>query len=160
PAPALAAAPAPTQAPAAAPAVARDSDGDRIADVDDHCPNDAEIYNGYEDDDGCPDHGCVVVRQFADCAFESVFFQNNGGSMQHVGMPAPGLEMIPSSIQLPEVEQVAVRGHREAGERAAVSAERAAAVLEMLVAKGIARDKLAAVDAGVEKDREAGAGRR
>lgn len=33
----------------------RDKDGDRIADVDDKCINDPEDYDGFEDEDGCPD---------------------------------------------------------------------------------------------------------
>ena len=33
----------------------RDSDGDGIKNCDDQCPNDAETFNGYMDDDGCPD---------------------------------------------------------------------------------------------------------
>ena len=33
----------------------RDSDGDGIKNCDDQCPNDAETFNGYRDDDGCPD---------------------------------------------------------------------------------------------------------
>jgi outer membrane protein OmpA-like peptidoglycan-associated protein len=33
----------------------RDRDGDGIADVDDECPDSAEDYDGFEDEDGCPD---------------------------------------------------------------------------------------------------------
>lgn len=32
-----------------------DSDQDRIPDNEDNCPNEAENYNQYQDDDGCPD---------------------------------------------------------------------------------------------------------
>lgn len=32
-----------------------DSDGDRIPDSSDLCPNDQESWNKYQDDDGCPD---------------------------------------------------------------------------------------------------------
>lgn len=34
----------------------RDSDGDGIIDKDDHCPDQAEDYDGFEDNDGCPDY--------------------------------------------------------------------------------------------------------
>jgi len=34
---------------------APDADGDGIADADDRCPNEAEDFDGFEDDDGCPD---------------------------------------------------------------------------------------------------------
>jgi hypothetical protein len=33
----------------------RDGDGDGIADSSDQCPDDAEDFDGFEDDDGCPD---------------------------------------------------------------------------------------------------------
>jgi outer membrane protein OmpA-like peptidoglycan-associated protein len=33
----------------------RDSDGDGIIDRDDHCPEEPEDYDGFQDDDGCPD---------------------------------------------------------------------------------------------------------
>ena len=32
-----------------------DSDGDRIVDSQDLCPNEQESWNKYEDHDGCPD---------------------------------------------------------------------------------------------------------
>ena len=32
-----------------------DSDGDDIPDINDSCPTQAENFNGYQDDDGCPD---------------------------------------------------------------------------------------------------------
>jgi outer membrane protein OmpA-like peptidoglycan-associated protein/opacity protein-like surface antigen len=34
----------------------RDSDGDGITDVDDHCPDEPEDYDGFQDEDGCPDY--------------------------------------------------------------------------------------------------------
>lgn len=33
----------------------KDSDGDGITDSEDYCPSNAEDYDGFEDDDGCPD---------------------------------------------------------------------------------------------------------
>jgi outer membrane protein OmpA-like peptidoglycan-associated protein len=32
-----------------------DNDQDKILDLNDKCPNEAESYNGFEDGDGCPD---------------------------------------------------------------------------------------------------------
>ncbi|MFP6684560.1 MAG: thrombospondin, partial [Polyangiaceae bacterium] len=32
-----------------------DNDSDGILDVDDRCPNDPEDFDGFEDEDGCPD---------------------------------------------------------------------------------------------------------
>lgn len=33
----------------------RDSDGDGIIDADDHCPDEPEDFDGFQDEDGCPD---------------------------------------------------------------------------------------------------------
>jgi hypothetical protein len=33
----------------------RDSDGDGYSDLNDSCPNDAEDFDGFGDEDGCPD---------------------------------------------------------------------------------------------------------
>jgi hypothetical protein len=38
-----------------------DRDGDKIPDDLDKCPNEPETYNGFEDEDGCPDRGRVVL---------------------------------------------------------------------------------------------------
>src|SRR4051812_13214264 len=37
------------------PSAPRDSDGDGIPDAEDHCPQEAEDADGFEDADGCPD---------------------------------------------------------------------------------------------------------
>ena len=39
----------------------RDSDRDGIVDTADKCPNDVEVINGVDDDDGCPDRGDALV---------------------------------------------------------------------------------------------------
>jgi len=39
-----------------------DRDGDGIADRSDRCPDQPESFNGYQDEDGCPDSGRVVLE--------------------------------------------------------------------------------------------------
>jgi hypothetical protein len=41
----------------------QDSDGDGIPDRVDRCPFEPEDWDGYEDEDGCPDHGIDVLRK-------------------------------------------------------------------------------------------------
>jgi outer membrane protein OmpA-like peptidoglycan-associated protein len=41
-----------------------DSDGDGFVDNQDKCPNEAEIKNGFEDDDGCPDQIPDAMKKF------------------------------------------------------------------------------------------------
>jgi hypothetical protein len=47
----------------AGPGSGADADGDGIADADDACPGEPEVFNGFDDEDGCPDHGRVVITQ-------------------------------------------------------------------------------------------------
>jgi hypothetical protein len=57
-------APPPAEVAAPAPAKKADADGDGIPDSRDACPNEPEIFNGVEDEDGCPDPkaGPAIVK--------------------------------------------------------------------------------------------------
>ncbi len=46
--------------------VEADTDGDGFVDSEDRCPQDAETFNGYLDDDGCPDALATVRHQVRD----------------------------------------------------------------------------------------------
>ncbi len=52
-----------SQATDAQPGNKPDADADGIQDIDDKCPDAAEIRNGFRDDDGCPDEVPAVVRE-------------------------------------------------------------------------------------------------
>jgi hypothetical protein len=43
-----------------------DSDADGVADPEDRCPEEAEVWNGRTDGDGCPDGGPALLRVVAD----------------------------------------------------------------------------------------------
>lgn len=43
-----------------------DSDGDGIPDRFDKCPYEPEDWDGYEDEDGCPDHGAEVLKKYVE----------------------------------------------------------------------------------------------
>ncbi|MFH1679515.1 MAG: PorV/PorQ family protein [Candidatus Eisenbacteria bacterium] len=55
----------------------RDRDGDGIPDYDDQCPNSAEDFDGFEDEDGCPDldnDGDGIVDELDSCPDEAEDF--------------------------------------------------------------------------------------
>lgn len=55
----------------------RDSDGDGIPDYDDMCPNSAEDFDGFEDEDGCPDldnDGDGIIDELDSCPDEAEDF--------------------------------------------------------------------------------------
>src|SRR5258706_7668420 len=57
-----------------APSQAPDSDGDGIADDRDRCPDKPEDYDGFEDQDGCPDpdnDGDGVLDADDDCPYDA-----------------------------------------------------------------------------------------
>lgn len=47
-----------------------DRDGDGIPDSVDKCPDEPETFNGFQDDDGCPDRGQVVITESESVADE------------------------------------------------------------------------------------------
>jgi outer membrane protein OmpA-like peptidoglycan-associated protein len=122
-----------------------DNDHDQIPDVKDKCPNDPETYNGFQDEDGCPDKGNVVIQD------------NNILILQKVLFKTASAEILPESngildavattvIHHPEFTLIEVQGH--ADERASdeynlnLTRDRAHAVVEALVTRGVPRDHL------------------
>ncbi|MFT5356195.1 MAG: OOP family OmpA-OmpF porin [Polyangiales bacterium] len=122
-----------------------DNDGDRILDVDDTCPNDPEEYNGFEDEDGCPDRGILYEGEGGFVLLEKVQFETDSAeilpSSRHI------LDAITAAlVGHQEIQRVEIQGH--ADERGndeynlRLTRDRAAAVLEALVQRGVLRDRL------------------
>ena len=128
---ARAAVPAP-QATAAEP----DRDKDRIPDSRDKCPDEPETYNGFQDDDGCPDKGRVITRICKIEIQDEIMFAANSAQLA-----PPGVELLDSIAVLlrgnPQIRSLEVRGHQVAGERAGVGRARARAVVAALVARRV-----------------------
>jgi len=60
------------------PETPKDTDGDGIPDDQDKCPTQPEVYNNFQDEDGCPDQGPgVKVEGRKIATFEQVHFATN-----------------------------------------------------------------------------------
>ncbi|MBX3273586.1 MAG: OmpA family protein [Sandaracinaceae bacterium] len=122
-----------------------DNDGDRILDVDDRCPNEPETYNGLEDEDGCPDSGSVIIEENSIVILEKIYFETDSAQIMQRSFPI--IDAVAATlVGNPHIALVEVQGH--ADERSSdeynirLTRDRAASVVEALVQRGVARDRL------------------
>jgi len=126
-----------------------DNDGDRIPDRDDKCPNEPETYNGFDDEDGCPDRGRVVVTDTSIEILENIYFAKDSEAVQSRSRPI--VEAIAATLQgNPDIAKIEIGGHAstDEGDVWGLSAHRANAVRDALVARGVARTRLVVVPYG------------
>jgi outer membrane protein OmpA-like peptidoglycan-associated protein len=119
-----------------------DRDNDGIADRDDACPDDPEVYNGIEDTDGCPDvdRPLVIESESEIVTLQPIEFELDKDVLRPSAFPI--LAAVVKSLQgNPEIALVEVQGHTdEQGGDAYnmdLSRRRAAAVMRYLVDAGI-----------------------
>lgn len=122
-----------------------DNDGDRILDVDDACPNDPETYNGEQDEDGCPDTGIVEWGDTGLTIFRKIQFETDSARIEQDSLEI--VDAIAAALNgNTDVRLVEVQGH--ADERGsdeynlALTRDRAAAVMEALVQRGVDRRRM------------------
>ncbi len=122
-----------------------DNDSDRILDSDDTCPNEPETYNGTEDEDGCPDTGSVIIEENSIVILEKIYFETDSAEIQARSFPI--IDAVAATlIGNPHITLVEVQGH--ADERSSdeynirLTRDRAASVVEALVQRGVARERL------------------
>ena len=128
-----------------------DEDDDRILNQHDRCPNDAETYNGFKDEDGCPDIGPVRVWAPHDSHKYSVVIYFQDGSSKISKAAADYVEAMAIHMKAsPEFELVAVTGHSAHNEKNpdGLAIARAEVIVEGLVQRGIDADRLEAFGAG------------
>ncbi len=134
-----------------------DSDGDGLTDDVDQCPQQAEVYNGNQDDDGCADEGAVLVELTADAIVikEQVFFQSGKAKIQERSFRL--LATVARTMVLhPEIQRVRIEGHTDSSgnreKNLKLSQRRATAVAKHLVdVNGIDAGRLEAVGFGQER---------
>ena len=122
-----------------------DNDHDRIPDTRDRCPNEPETYNGTEDEDGCPDQGEVVVEEGQIRILQAINFETNSARIKQTSIPI--VEAVARTlIGNPQIELVEVQGHAdERGDdehNLRLTQDRAASVVQALVDRGVARNRL------------------
>ncbi len=143
-----------------------DNDRDGIPDVRDSCPDEPEDRDGYQDDDGCPEPGpdaVVVTRTDSRLLVnQRIFFDFDSDTLRNVSFPV--LDEISSAIRRnPDIARLRVEGHTDdvgtPEYNVDLSFRRARAVMEYLIAHGVARDRLEVAGYGhqhpVSEDRSA-----
>lgn len=113
-----------------------DSDGDRIADAVDECPDAAETYNGAEDEDGCPDEAAIIHLEGPLVILEKIAFARASSRL-----PAEAdalVRTILDQMSRGAWERLAIVGHASADEPAAarLALERAEAVRNHMIGRG------------------------
>lgn len=121
----------------------KDTDGDRIFDSIDQCIDEPEVYNGLDDADGCPDELPPEVIEF-EGVLEGIEFDFAKATIRASSKPI--LDKAVETLTEYDFVRVKVIGHTDnVGEEEAnlqLSKERAEAVKEYLVGKGIAGDRI------------------
>jgi outer membrane protein OmpA-like peptidoglycan-associated protein len=128
-----------------------DNDRDGIADGRDLCPLEPETMNGFSDNDGCPDSESVRVVGDKIELDQRIHFWSDSAKIR--AMSYPVLDKLARFLaEHPEYTHVSIEGHADARGpddlNLKYSALRAAAVLEFLVGRGIAPERLSSTGFG------------
>lgn len=131
-----------------------DNDKDGVPDAKDLCPDEAETPNNYADHDGCPDEEQVRVVGDKIVLDDRVHFRTNSHIIRPVSYPL--LERLTKLVsEHPEYTHIAIEGHAdERGDERFnkdLSQRRAQSVLEFMVERGVARERLSAEGFGSER---------
>ena len=133
-----------------------DTDGDGIPDNVDKCVNEAEVINGVDDEDGCPDEGEAVVIVTKDKIEikETVLFRSGSTRIDRRSFGL--LDQVALVFKAnPEIGKVRVEGHTDSvgSEKTnkRLSQGRAESVLGYLVKRGVDASRLVAEGFGEEQ---------
>lgn len=129
-----------------------DNDHDRISDRDDKCPYEPETYNGFEDTDGCPDRGRVVVTDTSIEVLDLIYFTKSAAAIDRKSYPI--LDAIVATLRgNPSIKKIEIGGHASDDEPDAwsLSSRRASAVRQYLIDQGIEPRRLAIVPYGATR---------
>jgi outer membrane protein OmpA-like peptidoglycan-associated protein len=118
-----------------------DSDGDGVPDADDRCPTAKGTSTPREEDDlGCPPRPCLMIVPPSEIVVDHVTFPRNDARI-----PKSFLPLIDELVRVLEGHPAAkleIHGHTQKGEAAHLAKQRATAVHDALVKKGVAKERL------------------
>lgn len=125
-----------------------DEDGDRIINVCDECVNEPELFNGNDDEDGCPDRGDVLLIDEHIRLLERIFFVRNS---DRLAAGDPTVQAVAATLQgNPQLLVIGVVGHAAANERNPhdLARHRAETVQQRLIALGVSTTRLVIYESG------------
>jgi outer membrane protein OmpA-like peptidoglycan-associated protein len=129
-----------------------DPDGDSIPTADDQCPDEAETFNGWEDEDGCPDRGRTVVSDTKIEILDKVYFETDSAAVKNESLPL--LDAIAIVLdENPSIRLVEIQGHADEQEAdgQVLSIARAEAVKAALVGRKVDAARLGAMGYGPDQ---------
>jgi outer membrane protein OmpA-like peptidoglycan-associated protein len=137
-----------------------DADRDGVLVPDDACPDEPETFNGFEDDDGCPDTVPDAVQQFSG-RLDGVNFELGRATLTKASLPV--LDEAVKVLQQYTSVRIEVIGHTDnTGPREvnmSLSLQRAEAVKTYLVDRGIEADRIVTRGAGPDEPIDSNASR-
>ncbi len=130
-----------------------DSDGDGFPDPDDGCPTRPEVINGIRDTDGCPDKGKTLVKLTKEKIEikDRIYFAT--GKSQIKRRSHNLLNQVAQVLLVhKEIEQLRIEGHTDSvgseKRNLKLSDDRAHAVMQYLLDRGVTAERLSAVGYG------------
>jgi OOP family OmpA-OmpF porin len=116
----------------------KDTDGDGFIDSEDRCPRDAETKNNFEDQDGCPDEVPAQIKKFTG-VIKGINFDTGKAKIRNTSLPL--LDDAVSVLKSYPTLRLRISGHTDNKGKAAknrmLSEDRAAAVKDYMVSRGI-----------------------
>jgi outer membrane protein OmpA-like peptidoglycan-associated protein len=123
---------------AAKPAPPADLDHDGIADEADLCPSQPETVNELDDSDGCPDVFCQTFPVSVTCIMENMLFEHGSTTLEQQTID----KMVDALANHPNIARVTFVGSWSKKEPKRLGLVRAQAVVDALVKRGVASDRL------------------
>lgn len=129
------------------PALSSDDDGDNLV-FDDRCPTAPETFNGFMDDDGCPDEIPMQLAKFTG-TIRGIYFDVNRATIGPKSRPV--LDRAIAVLREFTTISLEISGHCSRKEPADLCRRRATTVRDYFITHGIDAERLVVRDAGADE---------